>query len=89
MVARCKLGDDAAIGRMEGHLAVESMAEQALRTVIDGGGRLVARGFDPEDTQDLKSVGLGGDEDPDANIAIPLISAGYAIKLPRSLSARA
>ena len=49
MVARGELGHDAAIGRVQFHLAVDLVREQARDAVVDGDGRFVTGGFNAED----------------------------------------
>ena len=48
VVARGKLGHDATIGRVQVHLAVDLVREQARDAVVDGNGRFVTGGFDAE-----------------------------------------
>jgi small subunit ribosomal protein S21 len=50
MVAGSQLGDDPAVGGMEVDLAEKPVRAQAPLAVIDGGGALIARGFDSQNS---------------------------------------
>ena len=52
MIARCKLGNDAAVEPVELDLAVKRVRKEALLPVDNGGGALIAGGLDREDTQE-------------------------------------
>ena len=61
VVARGELGHDTAVRRVQGDLAVQLVRQQAGLAVVDGGGSLVAGGFDAQNPHVVARCARGSD----------------------------